>query len=176
VYKRQRSNSLAQVLALDWQLAQQVHIVNISMGGPSDAVLAAAYRRATAQPVILLAAAGNGGPAAAPVFPAAYPGVLAITAIDALNQVYAGSNQGPHVSLAAPGVDLWVPLVGDVTGAGQYISGTSMATALASGMLARWGVPRLRQAHADRLSPICRAAADLGAPGKDPVFGCGRVR
>jgi subtilisin family serine protease len=178
VQGRERSNTLAQVLALDWQLAQQVHIVNISMGGPSDAVLAAAYRRATAQPVVFVAAAGNSGPQAAPLFPAAYPGVLAVTAIDALGQVYAWANQGDYISLAAPGVDLWVPVgyTADGTAMGQYLSGTSMATALASGMLARWGAPRLRQAHAEKWLPICKAAQDLGVAGKDPVFGCGMVR
>lgn len=176
VQGRERSNTLAQVLALDWQLAQQVHVVNISMGGPSDTVLAAAYRRATAQPVVFVAAAGNSGPASAPVFPAAYPGVLAVTATDALGQVYAWANQGAHISLAAPGVDLWVPVGLTGGGMGQYLSGTSMATAVASGMLARWGSQRLRQAHAEKLVPICKAAQDLGAAGKDPVFGCGMVR
>lgn len=176
VQGRERSNTLAQVLALDWQLAQQVHVVNISMGGPSDAVLAAAYRRATAQPVVFVAAAGNSGPASAPVFPAAYPGVLAVTATDALGQVYAWANQGAHISLAAPGVDLWVPVGSAGDGMGQYLSGTSMATAVASGMLARWGAQRLRQAQAEKLVPICKAAQDLGAAGKDPVFGCGMVR
>lgn len=178
VQGRERSNTLAQVMALDWLLGQGVHLINISMGGATDLVLATAVRWVTARPVLVLAAVGNGGPAAAPVYPAAYPGVLAVTATDALARVYAGANQGPQVALAAPGVDVWLPLDGEAgaAGSGQYLSGTSLATALATGMLAHWGPGRLRQAHADQLAPVCLAAQDLGAPGKDPVFGCGLVR
>jgi Subtilase family len=176
VQGHERSNTLGQVLALDWLLGEAVHLVNVSMGGPGDAVLAAAYRKASARPVVVLAAAGNDGPALPPVYPAAYPGVLAVTAVDAALQVYAWANQGTPVALAAPGVDLWVPVGDAAAAAGQYVSGTSFATALATAVLAHWGEARLRQAHAERLVPICKAARELGAPGRDPVFGCGLVR
>jgi hypothetical protein len=176
-----RSHTLAQVMALDWLLGQRVAVVNVSMGGPGDAVLSAAFRIA-AHRAVVVAAVGNGGAKAEPVYPAAYPDVLAVTAVDARFQVYEWANRGPQVSLSAPGVDVWVPvsnpgLAGDAgPSAGQYLSGTSFASALASGMLARWGADRLQQARAQGLAPICAAAFDLGPTGRDALFGCGLVR
>jgi len=176
-----RSHTLAQVMALDWLLGQRVAVVNVSMGGPGDAVLSAAFRIAALRTVVV-AAVGNAGAAAEPVYPAAYPGVLAVTAIDSNRQVYEWANRGPQVALSAPGVDVWVPASSPGSASdpgrllGEYTSGTSFASALASGMLARWGAERLQQARARGLAPICAAADDLGPKGRDPVFGCGLVR
>lgn len=173
-----RSHSLHTLAALDWLLAQGAQLINLSLGGAGDAVLEAAFARLRDRPVLLVAAAGNNGPDAAPVYPAAYPGVLAVTAVDAARQPYAQANHGPYVGLAAPGVDVWVPVpAAAVPGAaampGQYVSGTSFASALVSATLARasaawWQLPKPTQ-----LASLCRASQDLGASGRDPVFGCG---
>lgn len=166
------THSAALVRALDWLLAEKVQLINLSLGGPGDAVMQKAFARLAGFPVALVAAAGNGGPTAAPAYPAAYPGVIAVTATDASDNVYAAANRGAYITLAAPGVDLWVP-----DGAsGHYVSGTSFSAAVVSAagalMLAR--NPLLKAGPLAR--QLCRGARDLGAPGPDPVFGCGLIQ
>ncbi|MFS2033497.1 S8 family serine peptidase [Polaromonas sp. CT11-55] len=166
------SNSAALVRALDWLLAENVQLINLSLGGPGDAVMEKAFARLAEFPVALVAAAGNGGPAAPPAYPAAYPGVIAVTATDASDNVYAAANRGAYITLAAPGVDLWVP-----DGAfGHYVSGTSFSAAVvsAAGALLLGRNPLLKPRSLAR--QLCRGARDLGAPGPDPVFGCGLIQ
>ena len=166
------TNSAALVRALDWLLAEKVQIINLSLGGPGDGVMEKAFARLAELPVTLVAAAGNGGPAAPPAYPAAYPGVIAVTATDASDRPYAAANRGAYITLAAPGVDLWVP----DAASGRYVSGTSFSAAVvtAAGALLLGRNPRL---HAKSLAlELCRGARDLGAPGPDPVFGCGLVQ
>lgn len=122
------------------------------------------------RPVAVVAAAGNGGPAAPAMFPAAYPGVIAVTATDSANQVYAQANRGTYLMLTAPGVDVWVPL----SAGGRYVSGTSFAAALVSGGIA---VKLARNVRSSVVAAeMCRHASDLGDPGRDPVFGCGLLQ
>lgn len=166
------SNSAALVRALDWLLAEKVQLINLSLGGPGDAVMEKAFARLAAFPVTLVAAAGNSGPAAPPAYPAAYPGVIAVTATDASDNVYAAANRGAYITLAAPGVDLWVPDAAD----GHYVSGTSFSAAVvsAAGALLLARNPLLKAGPLAR--QLCRGARDLGAPGPDPVFGCGLMQ
>lgn len=174
---RASSHSFNTIAALEWLMTERVNLINLSLGGPGDAVLEAIFIRLRDKPVLLVAAAGNNGPAAPPVYPAAYPGVLAVTAIDADTQPYARANYGAYISLAAPGVDVWVParpgLQGADGGTGQYQSGTSFATALVTGALASADTSLWRQPKAQQLEGLCHTAKDLGLPGRDAVFGCG---
>ena len=149
------------VAGLDWLLQQQVSIINMSLSGPPNRVLEQALNRAAARNITLVASAGNEGPAAFPRFPAAYPAVIAVTAVDAQQQVYTRAAQGPHIELAAPGVGVRVA-AGTAT---QPMSGTSVAAAMVSAVLAAQPGP-----VRDRLPQQVR---DLGATGPDPVFGLG---
>lgn len=166
------ANTFAIVQALDWLAGEKVRVINLSFGGPGDSILERAFAQLTRKPVILVAAAGNSGADAPPVYPAAYPGVIAVTATDAADHIYAMANRGGYVTIAAPGVDVWVP---DDQG-GRYVSGTSFATPFVSGVIARMA----RQAPNDNpvavREKLCRNARDLGAPGNDPVFGCGLLQ
>lgn len=156
---------------LDWLLGNRVSVINLSVGGPGDALLRFAIERCVQDGVALVAAAGNGGPDAPPVYPAAYPGVIAVTAIDAANAPYSGAQRGSHILIAAPGVEVWAP---DDAGGG-YHSGTSFAAALTSGVLARQLALRARKPEAARLM-LCSSARDLGEPGRDEQFGCGLLQ
>lgn len=166
------TNSAALVRALDWMLAEKVHAINLSVGGPGDLVMEKAFARLTTFAVVVIAAAGNGGPDAAPAYPAAYPGVIAVTATDAADRLYVHANRGSYITLAAPGVDLWVP-DGE---SGRYVSGTSFSAAVVTGASA------LLLAQSQQLQPrsmaqrLCRGARDLGARGPDAVFGCGLLQ
>jgi minor extracellular protease Epr len=166
------TNSLTLVLALDWLLAQQVALVNMSLGGQGDAVLKAAINKLISKNITVLAAAGNNPAAnAPPVYPAAYPGVWAITAVDAAGKLYAQAHRASYTTLAAPGVELWVPGAPDA--AGSYVSGTSYATALATAALAWqpstfWSLPAAQQR-----TQVCAQARKLDA---NALTGCGLVQ
>lgn len=166
------ASSSALVRALDWLLSEKVQVINLSLGGPGDAVMTKAFTRLGEMAVTIVAAAGNGGPGASPAYPAAYPGVLAVTATDALDNVYNMANQGAYITLAAPGVDVWVP----DAAMGHYVSGTSFAAAVVTAASA-WLLAHQPQLNAKSLpKQLCRTAKDLGEKGFDPVFGCGLIQ
>jgi hypothetical protein len=150
---------------LDWVLGQKPVpvVVNLSFGGPESAQLARAVRRVQLESRIV-AAAGNDG-ATRPVYPAAYPGVVAVTAVDVRRRRWPRANTGEFVAIAAPGVDVWTI---DGQGNGYYASGTSFAAAhvsaaIAMGSPAQAALPTWLQLHAE----------DLGPPGRDRWFGFG---
>jgi hypothetical protein len=126
------SSSLAK--ALDLAIARDARIINMSLAGPDDSIVRKVVDAALAGERLVIAAAGNGGPESAPPFPAAHPGVLAVTAIDSRQRLYAAATRGDFIDLAAPGVEVPVPVPND-TYPGQ-LSGTSMAAAHASGIAA----------------------------------------
>ena len=166
------ATSAALARAIDWLLGEKVQIINLSLGGPGDAVLARVLARLADMPVVVVAAAGNGGPAAPPPYPAAYRGVIAVTATDAADRPYGAANRGAYITLAAPGVDLWVP----DEASGHYVTGTSFAAAVVTAGSA-WLLAK--NPYFDRhalVRRLCRDARDLGAPGPDPVFGCGLMK
>ncbi len=166
------ATSAALVRAVDWLLGEKVQIINLSLGGPGDAVMARVFARLAGMAVVVVAAAGNGGPAAAPSYPAAYAGVIAVTATDAADRPYSAANRGAYIALAAPGVDLWVP----DDASGHYVSGTSFAAAVVTAGSA-WLLAQNPRLDAPALvRRLCRNARDLGAPGPDPVFGCGLMQ
>jgi subtilisin family serine protease len=157
--------------ALDWFVEERVPVVNLSLAGEGNALLALAVERAADRGLVLVAAAGNGGPQAAPAYPAAYPQVLAVTALDARLQPARDAAQGDHIDFAAPGVRVWAP----GPDGGAYRSGSSYAapfvTAAAASLLLDGGT-----ADAAKVEQVlARRAVDLGAPGRDPVFGWGLV-
>ena len=75
-------------------------------------MLALALKNAYAKGAILIAAVGNQGPKSPPLYPAADPHVIGVTAIDENDKLYKGSNIGAQVAVAAPGVDVMVPAPG----------------------------------------------------------------
>ncbi|MEQ1820341.1 MAG: S8 family serine peptidase [Terricaulis sp.] len=158
--------------ALDWMIAHRIAVVNISVEGPDNAVLAEMVRRAAERGHIIVAAAGNGGPAARPSFPAAFDGVLAVTAIDESDRPYVRANRGDYIDFAAPGVDINV----DVNGSMARVSGTSFAApVIAAEAAAHLHAPS--PAESARVLTNLRARAeDLGAPGRDNIFGWGALR
>lgn len=128
-----KSTTMALVKGIDWAVANKARLFNLSFAGPDDALLARVIAKAARQGSIFVAAAGNGGPDAAPAFPAAYPDVIAVTATDAADRLFAMAGQGPHVAIAAPGVDILSAVPGGSYG---MSSGTSLAAAHVSGVIA----------------------------------------
>jgi subtilisin family serine protease len=157
---------------LDWAVNNKVRIVNMSFAGPRDPTLERALKDAHDKGVILIAAAGNAGPRSPPLYPAADRHVIAVTATDADDQLFSGANRGNYLALAAPGVDILVPAP---AGEYQMTTGTSVATAHISGVVALMlernprltpaDVRRILRASAKRLGP----AGEFGAGLVDPI-------
>ncbi|MEE4277980.1 MAG: S8 family serine peptidase [Halieaceae bacterium] len=161
------ASTVSLIRALDWLLASDVDVVNISLAGPPNRLLEKALERAAEQKVVVMAAAGNGGPVARPMYPAAYDSVVAVTAVDATQQVFRLANRGDYLALAAPGVDLRHARAG---GGYATSSGTSFAVPFAVTAAAR--LSRLAP-QTDIITALLESALDIGPPGRDSIYGYG---
>ena len=159
--------------ALGWLLGEQVPVVNISLVGPPNRLLETVVKKASAKGMLLVAAVGNDGPASPPLYPAAYPEVVAVTAIDAKGNAIPEACRGPHVAFAAPGSQMAV--AGPGMAGFTTARGTSFASPLVAGLLA--AAVRSPDATAANLAvtALARHAIDAGAPGRDVVYGHGIV-
>jgi Subtilase family len=159
--------------AIDWLVENRVRVINISIEGPDNVVLAHVIKRALAADVAIVAAAGNGGPGAAPAFPAAYPGVIAVTAVDENGQVYRRANRGDYIAFAARGVHVASEYESTASKSAKTVSGTSFASPVVAAAIAR----RLDGAAGvqDVIAALKSEARDLGAPGRDATFGWGEL-
>jgi subtilisin family serine protease len=124
----------ALVRALFWLAGRKVNVINISLVGPPNAALSAAVKVLTARGLLIVAAVGNDGPAAPPSYPASYPGVVAVTGVDARGAVLIEAGRAEHLDFAAPGADL---AAASLSGGFTSVRGTSFAAPLVAGLLAR---------------------------------------
>lgn len=118
---------------VDWAAAQNARIVNMSFAGPADAMLRDLLTAADKRGMVLIAAVGNAGPRAPPLYPGADPHVIGVTATDADDKLMPQASRGRQVALAAPGVDV---LAVAPDGGYALTSGTSVAAAHVSGVAA----------------------------------------
>ncbi|WP_416760996.1 S8 family serine peptidase [Roseateles sp. So40a] len=158
---------------LAWLARERVGVVNISLVGPPNALLRRVVEAAQAQGLLIVAPVGNDGPAAPPLYPAAWPGVIGVTAVDARRRVLVEAVRGAQVAFAAPGSDM----VAAEAGSRVYapVRGTSFASPLVAGMLAARFPSADRAAASSAFNALAREAIDLGAPGRDEVYGIGLV-
>jgi subtilisin family serine protease len=160
------------ISAVDWAVHNGARVLNMSFIGAHDPALQQILSAAHRNGVVIVAAAGNGGPTAPPVYPAAYPEVIAVTAVDESDHRYQYANRGSYIALAAPGVDILAPVE---HGGYAYVSGTSFAAAYVSAIAA------LLLENDPDLDPrsilelLTTGAEVLGPGGRDDDFGAGRV-
>jgi subtilisin family serine protease len=157
---------------INWSVQESVRIINMSFAGPRDPSLERALKAAYDKGIVLIAAAGNAGPKSPPLFPAAIPFVIAVTATDVDDKLFTAANRGKYISVAAPGVDILVPAP---EGEYQMTTGTSVAAAEVSGIVALLleRNPKLTPADIRR---ILTASAKRLAPGeRDNNFGSGLI-
>jgi minor extracellular protease Epr len=167
----QQGASLESILqALNWLVSEGVRVVNMSLTGPDNPVLQQVVTGLAEQGTVLIAAAGNGGPAAAPLFPAAYPQVIAVTAVDKQLELYRWANQGDYIDFAALGVKV---LTTRADGSIGMESGTSMATPVVTAKIACLLAAKPELDLSQIVQQLQQKAVDLGVPGKDPLFGHG---
>jgi subtilisin family serine protease len=158
--------------ALDWMAAQYAGVVNMSLAGPPNAVLARMIDHLAARGVLVVAAVGNDGPAARPLYPAAYEPVVAVTAVDRKREIYRWANQGPQVDLAAWGVR---SVVARDRGGYTEESGTSFAAPVVAASIARL-IADGHGSSSAALQRLIAAAEDLGPSGRDDVYGYGLIQ
>jgi subtilisin family serine protease len=168
----QSGSAVSLIGGLSWLAQSGLPVINISLTGPPNPVVAKVVQNLAAKGVVLVAAAGNDGVAAPPAFPAAYPEVVAVTAVDRSRRPYHYANRGAYLMFSALGVDVMAGGPGDSP---QTVSGTSFASPIVAVELAR----RLSKADAagarKALQALAAEAIDLGPPGRDPIFGYGLV-
>lgn len=155
------------VRALDWLLQKKVRVINMSLAGPDNKILALAIQKTIQAGTSIVAAAGNEGPAAPPAYPAAYADVIAVTAVDKNQRSYRWANRGDYIDFAALGVAV---LTARSAGDFGNETGTSMAAPVVTAAVACSGAGSSAAAIVEQLKI---RALDLGAPGRDPVFGYG---
>jgi hypothetical protein len=172
------TNSYRLIQGVDWLLGHQVRAINMSLAGRPDVNLATTVDELMRRDVVVIAAAGNQGHGAPPAYPAAYAvahaGMLAVTAVDVQGQLYDQANRGGYVSAAAPGVQIWVPAAGAM--GARYVSGTSYASAYATGAVARWLATYPGQSASTATRRLRDTARDLGPTGRDESFGDGLLQ
>lgn len=156
--------------ALNWMLVQEsLQVINMSLTGPANRLLEQAVRAVQAQGKVVVAAAGNEGPHADLLYPAAYDGVITATAVARDHTIYRWAAQGEHVDFAALGVS--VPTARGDGGFGRE-SGTSMAAPVISAFFA-CELASSTQSVDQAKQKLVRRASDMGAADHDPVFGHG---
>ncbi len=162
-----------QILAgLEWAVRKGARVINMSFAGPYDPLLALAMKNAHAKGVVLIAAAGNLGPKSPPLYPAADPNVIAVTAVDENDHLFSQAVRGPHVAVAAPGVDVMVPAPERTY---QLTTGTSVAAAHVSGVAALL-IERYPNVDAATVLEVLTATAKkLDPKGRDNEFGWGLI-
>ena len=120
--------------ALAWLAREKVAVVNLSLVGPSNLVLERAVGAMVKDGYLLVAAVGNDGPAAPPLYPASYPGVIGVSGVDQRGRVLPEAARGPQVMFAAPGNNMVSAAIG--VPAYKAVRGTSFASPLVAALLA----------------------------------------
>lgn len=151
-------------------------VINLSLAGSSPSVtLQSAVDYAVARGAVVVAAAGNFG-TGDPMYPAAYPNAVAVSATDSSDAVATFSNYGAWLSLGAPGVNI---LTTNWSASGDPLyaasSGTSPAAAMASGAFALLLSAQPELSPGDAVARLTQTAHDIGSRGWDPFSGWGRV-
>ncbi|MFL6820074.1 MAG: S8 family serine peptidase [Bradyrhizobium sp.] len=164
------STSFVVLKALDYAVAHGAQIVNMSFAGPKDGMLERGIAAAGTKGVVMIAASGNAGPKSAPLYPAANGNVIAVGATDAKDRLFPASNRGGHIAIAAPGVDIFVPAP---EGKYQITSGTSFSAAYITGIAALMLERHPALNPVELRATLMKTARDLGAPGRDDLFGAG---
>jgi hypothetical protein len=160
------------VAAFGWMVQEKVPVINVSLVGPKNAMLERVIGDLIAGGYVIVAAVGNDGPAAPPLYPASYPHVVGVTAVDAYRHVLIEAARGPQVMFASPGADL---AAAGNDHAYAAVRGTSFAVPFVAALLAsRLAAPNSADAAA-AVDQLAKSAVDLGSPGRDLTYGFGLV-
>jgi subtilisin family serine protease len=166
------STSYVILKALDYAAEHGAQIINMSFAGPKDPLIERGIAATASRGIVMVAAAGNAGARSLPLYPAANPNVIAVSGTDAQEKLFAASNRGNHIAVAAPGADIFLPAPDEKY---QITSGTSFSAAYVSGVAALILERNPALKPNDVFAILTRTARDLGAPGRDDLFGAGEA-
>jgi hypothetical protein len=155
-----------------WLIGERVAVINVSLVGPANRMLESIVRDVVTRGYLIVAAVGNDGPAAPPLYPAAWPGVIGVTAVDSRGRVLPEAERGPQVKFAAPGADMTAARMphGYV-----LVRGTSFAAPIVTALLAPELAAPDPAAAARAVEALAARARQAGAPVPDPAYGYGVV-
>lgn len=166
------STSFVILKGLNYAAEHGAQIINMSFAGPKDPLIERGVAATAARGILMVAAAGNAGAKSPPLYPAANPNVIAVSGTDAQEKLFAASNRGNHIAISAPGADIFLPAPDEKY---QITSGTSFSAAYVSGVAALMLERNPQLKPNDIRAILTRTARDLGAPGRDDLFGAGRA-
>ena len=165
-----------------------VRVINMSLGGTRPhAPLNDAVQYAYGKGIVIVASAGNSQQSQPGVanYPAAYENVIGVGATRPNDAIASFSTQGSHVDVAAPGADVLsltdendpdaLQFTGQPAAPMAIKSGTSMAAPIVAGLVALMRTVRPDMTPAEIQGVLETTARDLGAQGRDPVYGAGRI-
>ena len=158
--------------AIAWMARQRVPVINVSLVGPRNVLLENVVKRAIARGHVIVAAVGNDGPAAPPLYPAAYPDVVGVTGVDMRKKVLLEAGRGPQVDFSAPGADMAAAGLAPTFAA---VRGTSFAAPIVAGLLAATMREPDAAAAGKAIAGLAQQAVDLGSRGLDKTYGNGLV-
>ena len=159
---------------IDWARTHGAKVINLSLGGPSNStVLTNAVNAALAANIVVVAAAGNDF-APTVEYPAAVPGVLAVSATTHSGALAAFSSYGWRIDVAAPGLDITSTALGTKE-AYAAESGTSFSSPIVAGTAALVRAKHPGWTQSQVTAQIRNTARDVGPPGVDAAFGHGIV-
>jgi hypothetical protein len=167
-----QSNSYVILKALNYAVVKGARVINMSFAGPKDAIIERGITAVAMNNIVMVAAAGNAGAKSPPLYPAANPNVIAVSATDAQDHLFSASNRGAYIAVAAPGVDVFLPAPDDKY---QLTSGTSFSAAFVSGLAALMLERNPALKPDDLRATLMQTARDLGSPGRDDLFGAGEA-
>jgi len=147
-------------------------VLNLGFGGYAySQLLRDAIDYAHAAGAVLVAAGGNEA-TSDPIYPAAFPDVIGVSATDSSARIWAESNSGYYIRLSAPGVDV---LTAALAEGYSTSTGTSLAAAHVSGLGALVLSKNSNLAPTQIEQILYHSSDDLGEKGKDRIYGYGRV-
>ena len=166
------TSNFALMRALQYALSNGARVINQSWGTETDSrFLADAIAYAQSKGAVIVAAAGN-EPTGRAMYPAAYDGVVAVSALNGDGTVWNQSNSGDFVSVSAPGRATFP--IGHEGPPGSY-AGTSIASAYVARELALYFARNPKATAIEAQRALQKAVTDTGAKGRDPVFGYGAL-
>jgi subtilisin family serine protease len=170
--KGAESTSYVILRGLDYAAEHGAQIINMSFAGPKDPLIERGVAATAARGILMVAAAGNAGAKSPPLYPAANPNVIAVSGTDAQEKLFTASNRGNHIAIAAPGADIFLLAPDEKY---QITSGTSFSAAYISGVAALLLERNPALKPGDVRAILMKTASDLGAPGRDDLFGAGKA-
>jgi subtilase family protein len=160
------------VAALGWMVQEQVTVINVSLVGPKNILLERIVTALIARGHVIVAAVGNDGPSAPPLYPAAYAEVVGVTAVDARRRVLIEAERGPQVMFAALGADFKAADIGHGYAA---VRGTSFAAPTVAALLAAPLSAPDRNAARAAIEALAKQAINPDRHGRDLTYGFGLV-